>query len=42
MNADTARLGRTSAAFSMALAITALFNTALACVKDAYRPLHCD
>ena len=39
MNADTARLGRTSAAFGMAATITALFNTALACVKDAYRPL---
>lgn len=39
MTADTSRLGRTSAAFGMAAAITALFNTALAWVKDAYHPL---
>ena len=39
MNADTANLGRASAAFGMAAAITALFNTALACVKDACHPL---
>jgi hypothetical protein len=39
MSADPARLGRTGAAFGMAAAITALFNTTLACVKDAYRPL---
>jgi hypothetical protein len=39
MSADSAKLGPTSAAFGMAAGITALFNTALACVKDAYRPL---
>lgn len=39
MSADTAKLGRTSAAFGMATAITALFNTALAWAKDAYHPL---
>lgn len=39
MSADTAKLGRSSAAFGMAAAITALFNTALAWVKDAYHPL---
>jgi hypothetical protein len=39
MRDDGARLGRTSAAFGMAAGITALFNTALACVNDAYRPL---
>lgn len=39
MNGDTAKLGRNSAAFGLSAAITALFNTALACVKDAYHPL---
>ena len=39
MSADTPRLGHASAAFGMAAAITALFNTALACAKDAYHPL---
>jgi hypothetical protein len=32
-------LGRASAAFAMAAAVTILFNTVLACVKDAYAPL---
>jgi hypothetical protein len=39
VSADSSKLGRASAAFGMAAAITALFNTALACVKDAYHPL---
>ena len=39
MSGDAAKLGRTSAAFGMAAAITALFNTALAWMKDAYHPL---
>ena len=36
MSADNTKLGRASAAFGMAAAITALFNTALAWAKDAY------
>jgi hypothetical protein len=36
---DTARLGRVSASFGIAAAITALFNMALAWLKDAYHPL---
>jgi uncharacterized membrane protein SirB2 len=40
MNGDTAKLGNTSAAFGLAAAIVALFNTALACTKDAYHPLN--
>jgi hypothetical protein len=40
MNGETARLGNASAAFGLAAAIVALFNTALACVKDAYHPLN--
>jgi hypothetical protein len=39
VSADSSRLGRTNAAFGMAAAITALFNTALAWAKDAYQPL---
>ncbi len=39
MTTDAVILGRSSAGFGMAAGITALFNTALACVKDAYRPL---
>jgi hypothetical protein len=39
VSADSAKLGRASAAFGMAAAITALFNTALAWVKDSYQPL---
>jgi len=35
----TSHLGSSSAGFALAAAITALFNTLLACVKDAYRPL---
>jgi hypothetical protein len=38
---DTAaKLGRNSAAFGLAVAIIALFNTVLACAKDAYQPLN--
>ena len=41
MNTDTnARLGRSSAGFGLSAAIVALFNTILACVKDAYHPLN--
>ena len=41
MNGETAaKLGRNSAAFGLAVAIVALFNTVLACVKDAYQPLN--
>jgi hypothetical protein len=39
MNVETKRLGSASAAYGIAAAITALFNTTMACVKDAYRPL---
>ena len=40
MSADSdSTLGRSSAAFGMAAAITAIFNTLIACVKDAYHPL---
>jgi hypothetical protein len=39
MSADTAKLSRPSAAFGIAAAITTIFNTVLACVKDADRPL---
>lgn len=39
MNAGTEKLGRTSAGFAMAGAITVLFSTALAWVKDASQPL---
>ncbi len=40
MNTENAKLGSTSAGYAMAAAITILFNTVLACVKDAYRPLN--
>ena len=33
-------LGRSSAGFALAAAITVLFNTALALAKDAYHPLN--
>jgi hypothetical protein len=39
MTTGTAQLGRSSAAFAMAAAVTALFNTGLSWVKDAYSPL---
>jgi uncharacterized membrane protein SirB2 len=40
MNGDNAKLGRASAGFAMSAAITILFSTVLACVKDAYKPLN--
>jgi predicted tellurium resistance membrane protein TerC len=40
MNADNAKLGHASAGFAMAVSITALFSTALAWAKDAYKPLN--
>lgn len=39
MNAGDARLSATSTGFALAASITVLFNTALACAKDAYKPL---
>ena len=36
---DSHGLGRASAAFALSAAITVLFNTFLACAKDAWRPL---
>jgi hypothetical protein len=40
MNVANEKLGRTSAGFALAAAITILFSTVLACVKDAYKPLN--
>jgi uncharacterized membrane protein SirB2 len=40
MNTENAKLSRSSAGFAMAAAITILFSTVLACVKDAYKPLN--
>jgi len=40
MSVDTQKLGNANAAFGLAAAITALFNTTLACAKDAYHPLN--
>ena len=40
MNASNEKLGRTSAGFAIAAAVTILFSTVLACVKDAYKPLN--
>jgi uncharacterized membrane protein SirB2 len=40
MNSDKTTLGRASAGFAMAGAVTVLFSTALACAKDAYQPLN--
>lgn len=39
MNGAESRLGATSSGFALAAGITVLFNTALACAKDAYKPL---
>jgi hypothetical protein len=39
MNPDTASLGRANAGFALSAAITVLFNTFLACAKDADVPL---
>ena len=40
MNGDTPKFGNATTAFGLAAAITALFNAALACTKDAYHPLN--
>ena len=40
MNTENETLGRASAGFATASAITVLFSTALAWAKDAYRPLN--
>jgi hypothetical protein len=37
---ETAGFSEVSAAFGLSAAITILFNTLLACVKDAYAPLN--
>ncbi len=39
MNADNAGLSRAGSAFAMSASITILFNTILACAKDASAPL---
>jgi hypothetical protein len=39
MNADSPGLSRASAAFALSAAITVIFNTVIACAKDAYSPL---
>jgi uncharacterized membrane protein SirB2 len=39
VSSESGKLGSASAAFGMAAAITALFNTGLACLKDEYPPL---
>jgi hypothetical protein len=39
MTTENATLGRTTAGFALAAAVTVLFNTVLACAKDAYQPL---
>lgn len=40
MNTENETLGRSSAGFATASAVTVLFSTALAWAKDAYRPLN--
>src|SRR5579863_8952538 len=40
MNSENTGLSRSSAGFALAAAITILFSTVLACVKDAYHPLN--
>lgn len=40
MNAEATKLSRASAGFAFAVSITVLFSTALAWVKDAYKPLN--
>jgi hypothetical protein len=39
VTSDSSKLGPASAAFALSAAITVLFNTFLACAKDAYPPL---
>ena len=40
MNGSAEGLGKNNAAFGLSAAVVALFNTVLACVKDAYHPLN--
>src|SRR5947209_2807486 len=40
MNTTTSNLDRTSAALALAAAITVIFNTGLAWIKDSYAPLN--
>jgi len=40
MNAENEKLGRASAGFAIASAVTVLFSTALAWAKDVYHPLN--
>lgn len=40
MNLEAQDLSSKTIGFAMAAAITVLFNTALACAKDAYKPLN--
>jgi hypothetical protein len=39
MDADTSRLGRAGSSFAVAAAIAIIFNTVIACVKDADKPV---
>ena|ERR1700688_3365137 len=39
MDIDAPRLGGARSAFALSAAITILFNTVIACAKDAYNPL---
>ena len=39
MDVDAPRLGRASSSFALAAAIAIVFNTVVACVKDADKPL---
>src|SRR5579862_5594878 len=38
-NPDDSKLGAANAAFALSAAIVVLFNTVVACAKDAYSPL---
>jgi hypothetical protein len=40
MNSDNSKMGRVSVGFAMAASVTVIFSTALAWVKDAYKPLN--
>ncbi len=40
MSADNSKLSGTSAGFAIAAAITIIFSTVLACIKDACKPLN--
>lgn len=40
MHSDSLRLGRANAAFVLSAAIAIIFNTALACAREAYPPLN--